>query len=226
MDVYSPLSSAVTVLAAQEQLSDYLVDIAARSIKQVGLYANNVTPNVNLTLANLTEASFGGYARITATPFTAIGRDPQGNSYATTPLLVFQANGNAPSNLIYGAFLVATKPGGTTATATNAGNGSGGYDTDFNVTNAGAGYEAAPPVTITGADGIGASAHAVINASGQVTSLVLDAAGSGYTTYTLTMQAPVELVKISQLSQTGIAMGAATNQLVTFMQVQMPPATM
>lgn len=67
---------------------------------------------------------------------------------------------------------------------------SGGSISSFTMTNYGTNYYIVPTVTITG-DGTGAVAHAVINTSGQVTSLVVDTAGSGYTTATVTITAAV-----------------------------------
>ena len=63
---------------------------------------------------------------------------------------------------------------------------SGGAISSFTMTDYGSNYYIVPTVTITG-DGTGAVAHAVINTSGQVTSIVVDTAGSSYTTATVTI---------------------------------------
>ena len=77
------------------------------------------------------------------------------------------------------------------ATATNAGN-SGGYSTTFTITNTGSNYITPPTVTLNGAGGSGATAYAVLT-NGVVTSIVLLTPGSGYTTFTVTIEsAPAE----------------------------------
>jgi len=64
---------------------------------------------------------------------------------------------------------------------------SGGVSPVFNVTNGGSGYSSAPPVTISGGSGSGATAHSVVVA-GVVVAVVLDNPGMGYkATDTLTV---------------------------------------
>lgn len=77
-----------------------------------------------------------------------------------------------------------TKDFGTGAAATAV--LSGGAISSFTMTDYGSNYYIVPTVTIIG-DGTGAVAHAVINTSGQVTSIVVDTAGSSYTTATVTI---------------------------------------
>jgi hypothetical protein len=60
---------------------------------------------------------------------------------------------------------------------------SSGIIRSISVTEGGAGYTSAPTVTINGT-GTGATAHAIINGSGQVTSVVLDTGGSNYNVLT------------------------------------------
>jgi hypothetical protein len=74
------------------------------------------------------------------------------------------------------------------ASATNAGNG-GAYANAFTIASGGNGYLTAPSVRLTGADGSGAAAHAVLT-RGVVTSIVLDAPGNGYTTYGVNIDPP------------------------------------
>lgn len=69
-----------------------------------------------------------------------------------------------------------------TATATIAGTAI----TAIAVNRAGFGYTAVPQILITG-DGSGASAHATIGTSGQISTIVVDAGGTGYTTATVTV---------------------------------------
>lgn len=65
---------------------------------------------------------------------------------------------------------------------------SSGAISSFTITNNGNNYFIPPTVVITG-DGTGAKATAVINTSGQITSLVVNTAGSGYTTATVAIVA-------------------------------------
>lgn len=62
--------------------------------------------------------------------------------------------------------------------------GSGDFLTGFNISNPGINYSSAPNVVITG-DGNGAKAHAIVN-NGQITSLILDSQGQGYTYASIT----------------------------------------
>lgn len=55
----------------------------------------------------------------------------------------------------------------------------GGISPVFTVTNGGSGYSSAPPVTISGGSGTGATAHSVIS-NGVVIEVVLDTPGIGY----------------------------------------------
>ena len=63
-------------------------------------------------------------------------------------------------------------------------------NTGFSVTTIGSGYTGNTSVTISGGNGSGANAYAVVS-SGNVTSIIVDTAGSGYTTSpTITIAAP------------------------------------
>jgi hypothetical protein len=76
------------------------------------------------------------------------------------------------------------------ATATNPGK-KGAYSATFNITNPGSEYPAnqPPTVTLTGAGGSGARAHAVIT-NGTVSAIVLDNPGSDYTSYGVEITGP------------------------------------
>ncbi len=56
-----------------------------------------------------------------------------------------------------------------------------GQITGVSVSNGGQNYASAPAVTFSGGGGTGAAAHAVLT-NGLVSSIVIDSAGSGYTT--------------------------------------------
>ena len=57
----------------------------------------------------------------------------------------------------------------------------GGPVTGMKVVTAGTGYTSAPTVTILGGNGSGATAHAVLSATGTIDSVVVDTGGTGYT---------------------------------------------
>jgi hypothetical protein len=132
------------------------------------------------------------------------------------PAIDADANYQLPPSVTYSPGLIdsyapsfVTEQPTVAATATNTGNGLGGYSTAFNITNPGRGYPIykAPAVVLTGAGGSGATAHAVVtpnadddqatgpdgddatgvdadnDETGSVTGIVLDSPGSGYTSY-------------------------------------------
>jgi hypothetical protein len=219
-DVYDPINAQMSVRSSIERLNDFVTDLLGRSVLQLWLYQNNVTPAATNTLAAVQEANFSGYSRFTVGSFTATAVDPLNNAYVTSSLADFACNGGGVNNTIYGSLLVGTNPSGVQATATNAGN-SGAYASSFTITAGGSGYQVAPAVHLTGATGTGATAHAVIT-NGVVTSIVLDTPGSAYTTYTVTIDAPVELLKQNVLTQAGISMALATDALQTYCQLIEP----
>ena len=106
---------------------------------------------------------------------------------------------------------------------TNSGSGTG-YSPIFTIVDAGAGYTAPPAVSLTGAGGSGAAAHAVLNANGTINEIILDAAGSGYSAYAVQIAPPYELVKQNVLSSSGIPMAASTDLLPTYSQLVVPAA--
>src|SRR5579871_1400861 len=220
MDINTPIASIMPSAIARETLSDLVTDLLARSVLQVWLYSNNVNPANTVNLASFTECTFGGYARVNVTSFTTVKQDPVGNAFALTPLVSFDCDGTSSDN-VCGAILVGTKTGGVAATATNAGN-SGAYAALFTITAGGSGYENAPKVRLTGATGSGATAHAVITA-GVVTAIVLDTPGTGYTTYLVVIDPPLEVVQQSQLSTTGINISTSTDSINTNVQLAIPP---
>ena len=219
-DVYDPINAQMSVRSAIERLNDFTTDLLARSFCQLWLYQNNVVPAPGNTLAAFQEATYSGYARFTVNSFTNTAVDPQNNAYVTSALADFTCNGGGVNNTIYGSLLVATNPSGVQATATNAGN-SGAYATTFTITAGGSGYQVPPAVHLTGATGTGATAHAVLT-NGVVTSIVLDTPGSAYTTYTVTIDPPMEIIKQNVLSQGGISMALATDALTTYTQLIEP----
>ena len=218
-DLYDPIQTQVTPPAAVEILSDFITDLLARTHLYAILYSNNVALTPQITLQQLTEATFGGYARQTVSSFNGPYIDPNHAAYAQSPLLTFACNGTA-SNTIYGSALVGTPPGATPATATNAG-AAGGYSGSFTITGGGSGYQFPPAVKLTGAGGSGAAAHSVIT-GGVVTDIILDSPGTGYSTYPVVIDPPLQLIQINQLSTSGISMALSTDALPTYVQLTQP----
>ena len=217
-DVYDPIQAQMSKISAQERLADYVTDLLGRANLELWLYQNNVAPGPTVNLGAFVEATFGGYSRFTVSAFTAVAVDPSQNAYVTSALADFACNGSAPANTIYGSILVATNPTGVQATATNAGN-AGAYAALFVITNAGSGYEIAPKVHLTGATGAGATAHAVLGAGGSITDIVLDTPGAAYTTYTVVIDPPLELIKQNVLSNGGVSVALATDAVTTYTQL-------
>jgi hypothetical protein len=210
-----------TVLTNAENLAIAAAEAAAltaSSLVQMGLYTNNIVPGRDTTLSTLNEATFGGYGRTTIAAWDGPYVDATGNSWITSGLQVFTADGTS-SNQIYGSFL-ARENAGVHATATNAGN-AGAYAALFTITNGGTLYESPPKVRLTGATGSGATAHAVLTA-GVVTSIVLDTPGSAYTTYTVVIDPPMSLVAVNQFTAP-IGMSLPTDAIVTNQEISIPP---
>ena len=181
-DVYSPINAQVSVKAAQEILADFITDLNGRANVELWLYQNNVTPQPTNTLAAYVEATFSAYTRFAIASWSAVAWTRNITLTPHRPSRISCARAGV-NNTIYGSILVGTNVAGTQAVATNAGN-AGAYASSFTLSNAGAGYTAIPKVSLTGATGSGATAHAVLNANGTLASIVLDSGGSGYTTYT------------------------------------------
>jgi hypothetical protein len=219
-DFYAPINAQLSAQAAQEMCADFKTDLLARTNLKLQLVQNNVTPRPGNTLANFQIANFSGYADFTVSTFSAVALDSNNNAFMTSNIANFACSGAGVSNTIYGSVLVGTPSGGVLATATNTGSGTG-YSPIFTIVSGGAGYTAPPPVSLTGANGAGAAAHSVLNANGSVNEII-DSAGTGYTTYTVVLGPPLELIKQNVLSTGGISMALSTDQIPTFTQIVVP----
>jgi hypothetical protein len=220
-DVYDPIAAQMSVVSAKERLADFITDLAGRTNQQIWLYQTNVAPSPTNTLANFTIATFSGYAGQAIGAFGAVGVDPSNNAFATAGIFNFACNGGGVNNQIYGSLHVATPAGALQASATNTGSGTG-YSPIFTIVAAGLGYTAPPAITLNGAGGSGAAAHAVLNPNGSIQEIILDSAGVGYSTYPVVIAAPYELIKQNVLSATGISMALATDQVPTYTQLIEP----
>ena len=223
-NVYDPQGGQMSSVSAQEKLDDYVTDLLARTTCQLWLYQNNVSPAPQNTLANFQPATYSGYAPVNVAAFNPSGTIPLDTNYnavVTSLLFNFQCSGAGVNNQIYGSLLVATPVGALPASATNTGSGTG-YSPTFLIVDAGLGYTAPPAISLTGSAGSGAAAHAVLNANGSINEIILDSAGSGYSSYTVVIAPPVELIKQNVLSTTGISMAKNTDVIPTYTQLIEP----
>lgn len=217
MDVKEPQTLTWNLYSVMTMLRVYLTELLLDDL-QVMLYQNPVTILPETSMAELIEANFGNYSRGDIASWSDVYKDSVGNSYALAPLHIFSCDGSS-GNTIYGMAIVAGN-GGDQATATNPGN-SGAYDAGFVITDGGTDYTAAPRVRLTGATGSGATAHSVIT-NGVVTSIVLDTPGSGYTTFTVELDPPMNLIEAGNFP-TPITMTDATDALAVVPELAIPP---
>jgi len=122
-------------------------------------------------------------------------------SYAENDIVICETNDEEDDGHEAGTFIATTDivagdmhPGVEPQTALAHGVLSGGGLAAAAVDDGGAGYSSAPGVAVTG-DGSGATAHATIDANGSVNAIVVDSAGTGYTTITLTLDGPDQTQK-------------------------------
>lgn len=202
-----------SVLSLYEALSAYQTALLGRTINHRLLKSNTVI-NEQTTLANLTEATFGGYAPIPVTAFEGPYIDATGQPYMATPVAAFGADGTTSPDNIYGAYLTASIAG---TTATGTAGLTGGVITSTAITLGGTNYQAPPYITITDGTGHGAIIEATIT-GGVVTALTIVAGGSGYTAPTLAFDAPSELVGGFNISPAR-SMGLATDGLPVVQQI-------
>ncbi len=223
-DVYDPISAQMSSNAAIDQLNALIADLVGRTTCQLELYSNNVAPAPGNSLAAFVEATFSGYSAVSLiTPFTDadVGLNPNAVAYADAGIASFACDGGGNTNTIYGAVITATPGTASTATATATESG-GVYNSGFTITGAGAGYTRAPKVTLTGATGSGATATATINGAGQVTAITLTNGGTGYTTATVSIEAPLELIKQIVFNNGPISMALATDLINTYAELAEP----
>ena len=160
------------------------------------------------------EANYSGYAPIAISAYEAPGIDPAGNVYSNGGLQVFANNGGGTGNIIYSAVIVAQIPGSTQATGTVT-TGAGVVSAPV-ITLAGAGYLVPPKVTVLGG-GTGAVITATITA-GAVTALTLVSGGTGYTSATIVIEPPLQIVAFQNFP-TPVPLNVATDKLPLIAQV-------
>jgi hypothetical protein len=222
MDVILPQSSQQTNTCMQSALADLITDLLARTELWVCLFNNNVALVPTNTLSQFNETTFGGYARfnVLTAGFNAVAIDALNNAYANCAgAPFFPCNGTA-ADTVWGSLLAATVVGATQGAAHNTGAG-GNYSSASIVDNPGTSYSGFETVTPTGATGSGAKLKLVVNPAGNITSITTVAAGSGYTTYTISIEKPLQLIKANLLTNVGIPMALPTDAIATQVQLTM-----
>jgi hypothetical protein len=157
------------------------------------LFNNDFVVSNAASLENLVETTSPGYAPIAVTVLNGPFQDIGNNAYMTSPELTFTNTGGGEDQ-IYGAYLCKVTGAAATATFTL----SGGAYTDPVITSGGSGYEQPPRVTITGATGAGAIITAQIT-DGVVTGITIVNGGTAYTTVTVSIEPPLELIDAGNL---------------------------
>lgn len=179
-----------SIVGMIQMMALWIVGLLAGAQLQVRLYTGGTTIAPTTTLASLTEANFSGYAPITVSALSAAAVDNAGIVYTVSNLVQFRNNGGGVGNSITNACIVATIPGSTQATGTVT--TTAGVISAPVITAAGSGYLTTPSVTIAGG-GTGASITATV-AGGVVTALTLVSGGTGYTTATIVIDSPLQIV--------------------------------
>jgi hypothetical protein len=72
---------------------------------RIGLYQNNVTPGSTTVLADLTAATFSGYAEVTPSAPTPAWSTPNSRAEAAFANAVFTHSSGSTNNTIYGAYI-------------------------------------------------------------------------------------------------------------------------
>lgn len=97
-------------------LSDSLIDFAAKAVLgnsptppnlYLGLFVNNITPTAGNVLADFTECSAPGYARVSLTPGNWTGSTTLGVADYLYPTITFAITGpGTPGQTVYGHFVL------------------------------------------------------------------------------------------------------------------------
>lgn len=219
-----PQQSQQSNVCMKAALDDLITDLLARTELIIALYNNNPTLAPTNVLSQFTEATFGGYARfnVLTSGFNPSAIDSLNNAYTDCVTSQFFACNGTSSDNVFGCLMAATVSGATQALAHNAGAG-GNYSQPSIVDNGGTSYSGFETVTATGATGTGAKLKIGSVSNGVVQSITTVAAGSGYTTYTITIEKPLQLIKANLLSNTGIPIALSTDAISTQMQLTMIP---
>lgn len=103
------------------------------------LYVNNVAPNEDTVVADLTQATFAGYAAVAALAFGTCYIDADGNFKLSAPSEQFTATGIGVLETVYGYYL--TDAAGTVLHGANL------LDTPVPITQIGDGLIVQPDIT-------------------------------------------------------------------------------
>lgn len=95
-----------TFAACKLFLAILLADVTTFTGKmKVRLFQNNIVPTPATTIADLTEATFDGYAASTVIVWSPAGVDDSGFALAIGDMKLFQMSGSTTPNLIYGYYV-------------------------------------------------------------------------------------------------------------------------
>lgn len=183
------------------------------------LFVGSVTWSPTTNQGNLTEANFGGYARISGlTPSAAQWDAVNGISTFNFGLQTFNCNGQAPSNQVTGAAVIFAN-GGTTSTVTPV--ITSNVLTGMTITNGGTLYEA-PPVATFGGTYTTAPVITFTVTNGVVTGYTISSGGTGLqSNFTITLTPPTSILTGGNFPA-AVSMAVSTDFINTTPQVQVP----
>lgn len=110
--MFNPSETQVVPSAELVTILEELIDTgnALDAVKLI-LFANNITPNKNTVLADLTQPTFTGYAVFGPVVWGSVMRDVDGTAIVVGGSHPFVCSGGTPTDIIYGWAL--TNSGGT-----------------------------------------------------------------------------------------------------------------
>lgn len=211
--------------AATTKATYSVVDLSKVNVEELGLDGYSSVPSVSVVSSNGTGAAAQA---ITTQYVDDVVLTVKGTAYTSTPTVLVKG-GNPVEGAVVTAVMTTANPihsiinvdlqtyyVETPKVAVSTGAGAKivalpkatGRINSVDVTDGGLGYSAhkdsLPTVEITG-DGFGASAHAVV-ANGQITSIVVDQYGQGYTNAVVTISAPNRTPYYAPRQATAVAM--------------------
>jgi hypothetical protein len=185
---------------------------------EVLLYVNNIAPGPTVNLGGLTEATFGGYSRQSIASWYGPGLDSTNQGFLFGTTVLFQGNGDGPSNIVTGAAIVANN-GGTQATGTVVLTGTA--VTSVTITNGGTLYESPPAVTFVGGTGTVTATGVAVLTNGVVTSITITNGGDYSVAPTVTIAKPESLVVWGPFPNP-VSMNLSTDLLPFTPQIPLP----
>lgn len=103
------MSTPVTTQSFQADMLDEISGAMAElGTSKAILFTNPITPSGTTVLADLTEATFTGYAAVATGTWKPSGIDPDGNLSVQAPTLQFMATDTDVQETVYGAAITNT----------------------------------------------------------------------------------------------------------------------